>query len=66
MRLASLPVHGLGRGWGTARDLGVGVGLGPGVGVGADCAQYFPPVLKLVVSLVPPQTIISLPVHTDA
>ena len=65
-RLASLPVYEVGRGWGTGRDLGVGVGLGLGVGVGADCAQYLPPVLKLVVSSVPPQTIISLPVHTDA
>ena len=62
LRLASLPVYG--RGCGTGRDLGVGVGLGLGVGVGLDCAQYFPPVLKLAVSSVPPQTIISLPVQT--
>jgi hypothetical protein len=57
---------------GVGRDLGVGVGLGlavgvtvgVGVGLGPNCAQYLPPVLKLVVSLVPPQTIISLPVET--
>ena len=40
------------------------MGLAVGVGVGPDCAQYLPPVLKLVVSLVPPQTIMSLPVQT--
>ena len=61
---------GVGRGRGVGRDLGVGVGLGlglavgVGVGVGPDCAQYLPPVSKLVVSLVPPQTIISLSVET--
>ena len=59
-----MPVYGVGRGRGVGRDLGVGAGLGLGVGVGADCAQYLPPVLKLVASLVPPQTIISLPVQT--
>jgi hypothetical protein len=59
---------GVGRGCGVGRDLGVGVGLGVavgvGVGIGPDCAQYLPPVLKLVVSLIPPQTIISLLVQT--
>ena len=60
---------GIGRGLGVGADRGVGVGLGVGVavgvgvGVGLDCAQYLPPVLKLVVSLAPPQTIISLPVQ---
>jgi hypothetical protein len=58
---------GVGRGCGVGRDLGVGVGLGVavgvGVGIGPDCAQYLPPVLKLV-SLIPPQTIISLLVQT--
>lgn len=43
----------------------VGVGLTVAVGVdegeGPDEAQYLPPLLKLVVSFVPPQTIISLP-----
>ena len=64
-----------GRGAGVRRGRGVGVGLaagvgvgvtvavGVGVGVGPDCAQYLPPVLNLVESLVPPQTIISLPVQ---
>ncbi len=42
------------------------VAVGVGVGVGApDCAQYLPPVSKkLISSGLPPQTIISLPVHT--
>ena len=36
-----------------------------GVGVALDCAQYLPPVFKLAPdSSCPPQTIISLPVHT--
>jgi len=58
--------YGRGAGVGRARDVGIGlaVGAGVGVGVGPDCAQYLPPVLKLVVLLVPPQTIISLPVQT--
>ena len=43
----------------------VAVGVGVGVGVGAlDRAQYLPPVLKTLVRLYPPQTIISLPVQT--
>lgn len=63
--------RGVGRGGGVGRDLGVGVGLGVtvdvgvGVGVGeANCAQYLPPVFRLLPkSSCPPQTIISLPVH---
>jgi hypothetical protein len=36
-----------------------------GVGVALDCAQYLAPVFKLLPeSSCPPQTIISLPVHT--
>jgi hypothetical protein len=60
---------GYGRGAGVGRARGVGVGLavgagvGVGVGVGLDWAQYLPPLLKLVESLVPPQTIISLPLQ---
>ena len=55
------------------RGLGVGVGLGAGVdvtvavGVGVgrlNCAQYLPPVFKRLVSEVPPQTIISVPIQT--
>ena len=44
----------------------VGVAVGVGVGLGApDWAQYLPPVFKLLSeSSCPPQTIISLPVHT--
>jgi hypothetical protein len=34
-----------------------------GVGLGA-AAQYLPPVLKKLLKFHPPQTIISLPVHT--
>jgi hypothetical protein len=37
--------------------VGVGVTLGVGVGVGPPWAQYLPPVSKLVMSSVPPQTI---------
>ena len=66
---------GLGRGRGVAVALGVGrgvsvavavavaEGVGVGVGVTPD-AQYLPPLLALPESIVPPQTIISLPVHT--
>jgi len=44
-----------------------GVGLGVGVGVGPDWAQYLPPVLVPVsTAICPPQTSISLPVHTAA
>jgi hypothetical protein len=72
--------YGVGRGGGVGRDLGVGltlgvgvggavmvgVAVGVGVGVGPDCAQYLPPVFKEGTQLVvPPQTIISLPVHTE-
>jgi hypothetical protein len=40
--------------------------VGVAVGVGPRVAQYLPPVLKniWVSELYPPQTIISLPVHT--
>jgi len=71
---------GVGRGCGTGRGLGVGTGLGVavtvglgvevgvavglGVGVGPDCAQYLPPVLRILTSSAPPHTIILLPVHT--
>ena len=52
-----------GRGVGVSLAAGVVVGVAVGVGVGPDCAQYLPPVLNLVESLVPPQTIISLPLQ---
>src|SRR5262249_25101481 len=67
---------GEGRGLGVGVDLGgggtvvvgvgvgVGVVVGVGVGVALDCAQYLPPVFQRLISSVPPQTIISLPVHT--
>ena len=42
----------------------VAVGVAVGVGVGPDCAQYLPPVFQRLISSVPPQTIISLPVST--
>src|SRR4029077_7616041 len=50
----------------VAVDVGVAVGVAVVVGVGlgaVNCAQYLPPVFKSLKS-VPPQTIISLPVHT--
>ncbi len=54
----SLSSYGVGRGKGVGRGLGVGVGLGVG-------AQYLPPVfIPFEKSVVPPQTIISLPVQT--
>jgi hypothetical protein len=40
------------------------VAVGVGVGVAPDCAQYLPPVLKGPPGSPPPQTIISLSVHT--
>src|SRR5438552_9998477 len=52
-------MHGVGVGVGV----GLAVGVGVGVGVEPDCAQYLPPVLSTEVAT-PPQTIISLPVHT--
>ena len=68
---------GVGRGYGVGRGLGVtlgagvadgvevGVSVAVGVGVGPDCAQYLPPVLSGPFDVLdPPQTIISLPVHT--
>ena len=44
----------------------VAVAVGVGVGVAPDCAQYLPPVARYVGNgaWIPPQTIISLPVHT--
>ena len=45
--------------------VGLAVGVGVAVGVGPDCAQYLPPSFKSPPgSLSPPQTIISVPVHT--
>src|SRR5215475_8551914 len=48
--------------------VGVGVGVPAAVGVGVDepaCAQYLPPVFKgWALTSTPPQTIISLSVHT--
>lgn len=67
---AHLPVHGVGVGVGVGEAVGVGVAVTVAVGVGVgpggepDCAQYLPPALKFVGPLAPPQTIISLPVHT--
>ena len=63
---------GLGVGEGLGVELGVdvgvavavAVGVAVGVGVGPDCAQYLPPVFQRLISSVPPQTIISLPVST--
>src|SRR5438552_17218610 len=50
-----LPVHGV----------GVGVAVGVGVGVGPpDSPQYLPPVLRRLTPSSPPQTIISVLVHT--
>ena len=50
---------------GVALAVVVEVAVGVGVGVKPDCAQYLPPEFKsLPGSLYPPQTIISLPVHT--
>jgi hypothetical protein len=49
---------------GVAVTMGVGVAVGVGVGE-PDCAQYLPPVLSVPTPKPdPPQTIISLPVHT--
>ena len=43
--------------------MGLGLAVGVGVGVGPDSAQYLPPVFNPV-GLAPPQTIISVLVHT--
>ena len=73
-----LPVHGVAVGVGVAVAVAVGVPVGVavgvavtvGVGVGVEpaCAQYLPPVLvkptQTSVVIQPPQTIISLSVHT--
>jgi hypothetical protein len=64
-----LVVYEVGRDAGVRRGLGVGVTLGVivGVGVGGQMAAgvgpYLPPVFKEVL-LLPPQTTISLAVHT--
>jgi hypothetical protein len=61
---------GAGRGVEVAVVVGVGVELavavGVGLGGGPDCAQYLPPVLvdvRILVPVIPPQTIISLPLQ---
>ena len=56
----------MGDGTGVGRALGVGAILGVAVGVGLNAAaQYLPPVFTgKSTSLNPPQTIISVPVHT--
>jgi hypothetical protein len=48
----------------VAVGVAVAVAVGEGVGVGPVSAQYLPPDLKAVGPLFPPQTIISLPLHT--
>lgn len=48
----------------VADGVAVAVAVGVGEGVGAGTAQYLPPVFKLMKLFLPPQTIISLPVHT--
>ena len=61
-----------GVGVGVSVAVGVGVGVavavavGVALGVAPGCAQYLPPVLRkmLASTLYPPQTTISLPVHT--
>jgi hypothetical protein len=71
---------GVGRGLGVTLGVALGVGVavgvtvgltvgdtvGLGVGVGPFCAQYLPPVFvsPKVKETVPPQTIISPPLHT--
>jgi hypothetical protein len=55
---------GVGVGVGVGAGVGVGVAVGVGVGVGLDSPQYLPPLFKYPnPSLIPPHTIISLPVH---
>src|ERR1043166_8324773 len=50
---------------GVTVAVGLAVAVGVGVGVGPECAQYLPPVFKTMGPVAtPPQTIISLPVHT--
>jgi len=49
----------------VAVTVAVAVAVGVAVGVGeVDWAQYLPPVFQRLISSVPPQTIISLPVST--
>ena len=55
---------GVGVGVGVAVVVAVAVAIGVGVGLGVpETAQYLPPVLEYP-KPTPPQTIISLPVHT--
>jgi hypothetical protein len=60
-------ILGVGVALGVAVAVGVAVGVevGVGVGVATDCAQYLPPLFKnSALPSFPPQTIISVPVHT--
>ena len=60
-----LPVQGVGVGVGVGVAVAVAVAVGVGVGVAPDWPQYLPPLLKKFPdSSLPPQTIISLPLHT--
>ena len=63
LRPSALSVNCAGVGVGVAVTVAVAVGVGVGVGEPA-CAQYLPPVFTSVLPSYPPQTIISLPVHT--
>jgi hypothetical protein len=54
---------GVGVGVAVAVAVGVDVAVGVGVEFGA-AAQYLPPVFRYLMSSPPPQTIMSLPVHT--
>jgi hypothetical protein len=47
----------------VAVAVGLAVAVAVGVGGGPDCAQYLPPVFKMLVPSYPPQTIISLPLQ---
>jgi hypothetical protein len=52
---------------GVELAVGDAVAVGVGVGGGPDCAQYLPPVLVavlLMLSKIPPHTIISPPIQT--
>src|SRR5882757_10436565 len=56
---------GVGLGVGVTEGVGDTEGVGVGVGIGPPCAQYLPPVFKVLEnSPYPPHTIISVPVHT--
>ena len=67
--IANQDFYGRGAGVGRTREVGVALGVAVAVGVGLgvdepDWAQYLPPVFQRLISSVPPQTIISLPVST--